>query len=218
MLKNYLKVAYRSLIRTKGYSTINILGLSLGVACCMLLALYVKDEFEYDRHHDRLNDLYRIVTQFEGVVGFDKLPSVSPPIPMTMKEELAEVEAASRVLNPFSSENLIQYENNKFYESKLIVADSTIFDVLTYRFIEGNPRTALADANTIVVSEILAKKIFGNESALDKQILISQGGDPVNYKITGVYRPNKSFLEVNGIMSIISPGVGEYVRTNPEAS
>jgi putative ABC transport system permease protein len=69
-----------------------------------------------------------------------------------------------------------------------------------------------------VVSEILAKKIFGNESALDKQILISQGGDPVNYKITGVYRPNKSFLEVNGIMSIISPGVGEYVRTNPEAS
>src|SRR5688572_31430281 len=75
MFRNYLKIALRSLFRTKVYSLINILGLSLGIACCLLLTLYVQDELEYDRHHERLNDLYRIGTEFEGVVGFDKLGS-----------------------------------------------------------------------------------------------------------------------------------------------
>src|SRR5688572_3148153 len=182
MLHSYLKIALRSLARTKVYSLINILGLSLGVACCLLLALYVQDEFGYDRHHERLNDLYRIDTQFESdVVGFDKLGSVSPPITMTLKDELAEVEAAARVVPTFGSANLIQYEGKKFFESNAYVADSTLFDVLTYEFIEGNPKKALADANTVVITEALAKKIFGGESALDKSILISQGGDPVNF-------------------------------------
>src|SRR5690606_38805729 len=111
MLKNYFKVAVRNLVRTKIFSLINIFGLSLGVACCLLLSLYVRDEFSYDRHHERLSDLYRIDTQFEGVVGFDKLGSVSPPITMTLKEELPEVEEAARVVASFSSPDLIQYED-----------------------------------------------------------------------------------------------------------
>jgi putative ABC transport system permease protein len=219
MLRNYLKIAFRSLMRTKVYSLINISGLSLGIACCLLLSLYVYDEFEYDRHHARIDDLYRIDTQFEAnVVGFDKLGSVSPPIPMTLKEELPEVEAAVRIVPTFSNQNLIQYEGNKFYESNAFVADSTLFDVLTYEFKEGNPKKALADANTVVISESLAEKLFGSESALDKSIQISQGGEPVNYKITGVYKKNKSFLDVNFFTSIMSQGSGEYVRTDPEAS
>src|SRR5688572_16059557 len=166
MLHSYLKIALRSLARTKVYSLINVLGLSLGIACCMLLTLYVQDEFGYDRHHERLGDLYRIDTQFEAdVVGFDKLGYVSPPITMALKDELPEIEAAARVVPTFGSSNLIQYEGNKFFESNAYVADSTLFDVLTYEFIEGNPTKALADANTVVLSESLAKKIFGNESA-----------------------------------------------------
>src|SRR5687768_2159606 len=153
MFRNYLKIAFRSLFRSKVYSLINILGLSLGVACCLLLTLYVQDELEYDRHHERLSDLYRIGTEFKGTVGFDKLGSVSPPIAMTLKDELSEVEEAARIVPTFSNENLIQYEDNKFYESKVYVADSTLFDVLTYEFIEGNPRKALADVNTVVISE-----------------------------------------------------------------
>ena len=162
MLKNYFKIAFRNLIRTKVYSFINIFGLSLGVACCLLLSLYVHDEFSYDRHHQRLNDLYRIDTQFEGdLVGFDKLGSVSPPITMTLKDELPEIEAAARVVASFSGENLIQYEDNKFYESDAYIADSTLFDVLTYEFKEGNPKKALADANTVVISEPLAINFLG---------------------------------------------------------
>jgi putative ABC transport system permease protein len=101
----------------------------------------VHDEFTYDRHHNRLADLYRIDTQFGGeIVGFDKLGSVSPPITMTLKDELPEIEAATRVVGSFSGENLIQYEDKKFYESNAFTADSTLFDVLTYEFIEGHPK------------------------------------------------------------------------------
>ena len=219
MLQNYLKIALRSLMRTKVYSFINIAGLSLGVTCCLLLALYVKDEFSYDRSHERLSDLYRVGTEFHGdIIGFDKLASVSPPITMALKEELPEIEVAARLVPTFSSQNLIQYEDNKFYEPKAIVADSTIFDVFTYEFTEGNPHKALADANTVVISEFLAHKLFGDEPALNKSILISQGGSPVNYKITGVYKQNKSFLDINFFTSIMSEGSGAYVRNNPEAA
>lgn len=218
MLQNYLKISLRNLLRTKVYSLINIAGLSLGVACCLLLALFVQDEFEYDRHHQRLNDIYRIDTQFEGIVGFDKLPSISPPIAMTLKDELPEIEAAARIVPTFSNENLIQYDDKKFYESNAFVADSTLFDVLTYHFIEGNPENALTDANTVAICESMAKKLFGDEPALNKSIQISQGGNPVNYKITGVYKQNKSFLEANFFTSIMSEGTGEYIRNNPEAS
>lgn len=218
MLKNYFRIAFRNLTRTKVYSFINIFGLSLGVACCLLLALYVHDEFTYDRHHQRLNDLYRIDTQFEGIIGFDKLGSISPPIAMTLKDELPEIEEAARVVSPFTSQNLIQYEENKFYESDAYVADSTLFDVLSYEFMEGNPQKALTDANTVVISQELATKLFGNESALNKSILITQGGAPINYKITGVYKNKKSFLKANFITSMMSEGTGEYLRTNPEAA
>ena len=218
MFKNYLKVAFRNLIRTKLYSFINIMGLSLGVACCLLLSLYVNDEFSYDRHHQRLDDLYRIDTEFEGVIGFDKLGSVSPPITMTIKDEIPEIEAAARVVASFSGENLIQYEDNKFYEPDAYVADSTLFDVLTYDFKEGNPQKALTDANTVVLSEPLANKLFGEESALNKSILIAQGGDPVNYKVTGVYRNNNSFLKANFITSVMSEGIGYYIRADSNAA
>lgn len=218
MFRNYFKISIRSLVRSKLYSTINILGLSLGVACCLLLSLYVQDEFGYDRHHESLNNLYRIDTEFEGVVGFDKLATVSPPIPIALKEDLPEVEAAARIFPTFSDENLIQYEDNKFYESKVYLADSTLFDVLTYHFIEGNPEKALADANTVVISESIARKLFGKEPALDKSILISHRGSPANYKITGVYKQNKSFLDVNLFTSVMSEGLGEYMRNDPQAA
>src|SRR5258708_26540205 len=89
MLQSYLKIAFRNLFRSKVYSLINISGLSLGIACCLLLALYVQDELSYDQHHQRLEDLYRIDTQFESdIVGFDKLASISPPIAMTDRKSV----------------------------------------------------------------------------------------------------------------------------------
>ncbi len=160
MLQNYLKIALRNLLRNKVYSFINIFGLALGVACCLMLTLYIQDELSYDKHHQNLENIYRIVTQFEAETGFGKQGSSSPPIAMTLMEELSEVEFATRVLNPPGiSQNLIKYEDNIFYETDGLIADSTLFDVFTYEFKEGNPTHALADANTVVISETLAQML-----------------------------------------------------------
>src|SRR6476661_6374450 len=133
MLSNYLKIALRNLMRNRVYSAINILGLALGVACCLLLALYIQDEVSYDKHHKRVEDLYRIVSKFESDVVVDKAGAASPPIAMTLKAEIPEVEAAVRVLNPPTvAQNLIRYQENLFYESNGFLADSTLFDVFTY--------------------------------------------------------------------------------------
>jgi putative ABC transport system permease protein len=221
MLQSYLKIAFRNLFRSKVYSLINISGLSLGIACCLLLALYVQDELSYDQHHQRLEDLYRIDTQFESdIVGFDKLASISPPIAMTLRDEVPEIESAVRVLNPPGvAQNLIKYEDKVFYETDGYIADSTLFDVLTYELKEGNPKKALTDANTVVISETMAHTIFGNESALDKSIFISQGNQSVNYKITGVFiEGKKSFLNAHFFTSMMSEGWGAYIRTDPEAA
>jgi len=216
MLQNYLKIALRNIARNKVYSAINIFGLAIGVACCLLLSLYIQDEVSYDKHHQRSEDLYRIVTSFQSeVAGFTKLGTASPPIAMALKDEIPEVEVAVRVLDPpGDTQNLIKYRENLFYEPKGCVADSTLFDFFSYELKEGNPKKALTHANTVVLSERLAKKLFGEEPALDKLISISQGGTPREYKITGVFiEKNKSIIEANFFVSMMSGGWGEYIRT-----
>lgn len=221
MLKNYLKVAIRNLIRNKTYSLINILGLSLGVACCLLLSLYIQDELSYDSHHKNLDRLYRIVTEFQSDQGLDRLGTTSPPITMTMREEIAEIKNATRLLNPPGvAQNLIKYEDNIFYEENGLLADSTLFEVLTYELTQGNPAHALTAPNSVVISERLAKKLFGSEPALDKAINISQGGPVADYKVTGVFKEdNKTFIEASFFISFSSnSGWAQYIRTNPQAN
>lgn len=221
MLKSYLKVAIRNLIRNRTYSLINILGLSLGIACCLLLSLYIQDEFSYDQHHKNLGQLYRIITEFKSDRGFDKMSTTSPPITMTMKEEIAGIKSATRVINPPGvAQNLIKYEDKLFYEPNGLIADSTLFDVLTYDFLEGNPSRSLVHPNSVVISERMAKKLFGNESALDKSISISQGGAASIYKITGVFKEDfKTHVNANFFISMTSDsGIANYIRTSPDAA
>ena len=216
MIKNYLTIALRNLSRSKVYSAINITGLALGVACCLLLMLYVKDELSYDRHHERLDDMYRIISHFQSERGLDKLGTASPPIAMTLKDEIPEVDFAVRVLNPpGAARQLIRYNDNLFYETDGLVADSTLFDLFKYEFKEGNPKNALTVGNSVVLSDVLAQKLFGKESALDKIIAISQGGRPDDYKVTGVFNNKyKSHIKANFIISMTSRGnIAEYIRT-----
>src|SRR5258706_366008 len=154
MISNYLKIALRNLLRNKTYSAINIFGLALGVACCLLLTLYVLDEISYDKHHQRAGDIYRIVSTFQSDKGFDKLPTASPPIAMALKEEVPEVEFAVRIVNPPGlAQNLIRYKDNLFYETDGLIADSTLFDVFTYELKEGYAKKALTQGNSVALSE-----------------------------------------------------------------
>lgn len=216
MLFNYIKIAWRNILRNPGYAAINIVGLSMGVACCLLLSLYVQDELSYDQHHNNLNDIYRIVSHFEGSnVAFSELATASPPIAMTMKEELPEVLTATRALNPpTAGQNLIKYGDKLFYETNGFLADSTFFEIFKYDLLEGNPANALTLANTLVISEKLSKRLFGDEPALDKFVSISQGGQLRQYKVTGVFAQNhKSIIDANFFISMMSEGWGEWIRT-----
>lgn len=215
MLKNYFTIALRNIVRSKVYSSINIAGLAIGIACCLLLSLYIEDEYQFDRHHTRLNDLYRIITVFQSDKGTHKQGSCSPPIAMAMGEEVPEIETATRALNPPGvAQNLIKYGDNVFYESNGLLADSTLFDVFTYEFLEGNPKKSLVDANTVVITDRLAQKLFGSEPALNKIINISQGGPTADFKVTGVIRENdRSHIKASFFTSMTSSGWGAYMRS-----
>jgi putative ABC transport system permease protein len=215
MLKNYITIALRNISRNKAYSAINIFGLSLGVACCLLLAFYIQDEFSVDKHLADSDNLYRIVTHFDSDPVLGESATCSPPIAMTAKDEIPEVVSAARVVSPPGvGESLIKYEDNIFYEPDGIIADSTVFDVLTYTLTEGNPKKALVDANSVVISETLAKKLFGNGEALNKVISISQAGPAADFRVTGVFQDgNKSHLMPHFFTSMTSTGWAEYMRS-----
>lgn len=214
MIRNYFKVALRNMLRNKVYSLINILGLSISVACCLLLALYIQEEYKVDKHHARVEDIYRIITTFENVGNIRQNAACSPPIALAMKDEIPEVEVAARLLNPPGvAQNLIKYETNMFYETDGFVADSTIFSILSYDFIEGNPTKALTEPNSVVLTEALAKKIFGDESAINKIISISQGGPTADFNVTAVVREKgKSHQNPHFFTAMAGGGWADYMK------
>lgn len=219
MFKSYIIIAWRNIIRSKVYSIINVSGLTLGVACCLLLVLYIQDEMSYDQHHARLDGLYRVTTTFENDVN-STLGATSPPIASALKNEIPEVELATRiVIPPWTSQNLIRYKDKLFYEDEGALADSTLFDVLTYEFIEGDATHALTDPHAVVITDRLAERLFGNDKALNQTISI-QGVATGEFKVTGVIRGNtKTFFPVNFIVAMSSTGgIADYINSERVAN
>lgn len=214
MIKNYITIAFRSMLRSKAYSFINIFGLSVGVACCLMLALYIQDEARYDRHHKDIDQLYR-VTSIMGE-NTEGMRTTSAPIVWGIKDELPEIEKVTRLVNPPGvAQNLIKYEDKQFYESDGYIADSTLFGIFTYNFKEGDPKTALVDANSIVISEAMSTKMFGDESALGKVINVNQGGPAADFRVTGVLssKQNNTHIDAKFFVSMTSSGWAEYLRS-----
>src|SRR5690349_24668945 len=124
MLRNYFTVALRHLLKNKTFSLINILGLSTGIACCLLLSLYIQDEFSYEKHFDAHDRVYRIYTSFTRDGKTEVFPRSSPPIAMDLINEAPEVETATRIVNPPEVEvHLIRYGENTFYEKSGVLVD-----------------------------------------------------------------------------------------------
>lgn len=200
MLKNYFKIAWRNLMKNKVFSFINIFGLTVGLTCCMLITLYIVNELSYDKYHKNADNLYQLGTLFitpgEEVKPENWKATTPPPMGQMMKQEFPEIQETTRLLGLFAEDKtLLQYKENNgdlksFYETKGYLADSTFFRLFTYNFIEGDAATALSNPNTVVLSEEIAKKIFGNQTALNKIIRISSNtnGDH-DYTVTGVFKP-----------------------------
>jgi len=161
MLKNYFKIAFRNLLRHKGFSFINIAGLAIGLACCILVALFIIDELSYDRYSEDSNRVYRVVKDFVNDDG-SKLPDATTPpaIGAAIQTDIPEIEHVARLMPGWGNKFFVRNGEKKFIEENIYKADSSIFDVFTFKFLKGDPKTALQPPNAIVLTESAANKYF----------------------------------------------------------
>lgn len=184
MFRNYFKIAWRNLIHNKWFSAINILGLSIGLATCLIIMLFVSHELSYDRFHKKADRIARVY--FEGDVqgGKMKETTVMAPVAATMKRDFPEVEDATR-LQSFNWAPKLLVDNREFRSDRVAYADPNFFDVFTLPFIQGNSKTALTEPNTVVLTKDVARKYFGKEDALGK-IIRFKAENKTPMKVTGV--------------------------------
>jgi putative ABC transport system permease protein len=183
MIKNYLLISFRSLKKHFSYSLINILGLGLGIATCLLLVTWIRHELSIDKFHENANRIYRFSLEY-GNGGQVASTSVSPTALLPAILSLPEAETGTRYYkvsgrNPW----IVRFEDNSFRESRFYVADSTFFDVFTFPFIKGNPKEALRQPYSVVLTESIAKKYFGEEEPLGKLLKVNNKRE---FVVTGV--------------------------------
>ena len=211
MLKNYLKIALRSLKRRRGYAFLNIAGLAIGLACCLLLLLYVQDELSYDRFHDKADQIYRLIE----VGTFDEIEEASAGIPFpvapALRQDFPEI-TATRFFRMQSQVPLVSHADKRFYEERFFWADSSVFDVFSFPFLQGDPNTALDDPYALVITEATARKYFGTSDVVGRMLTL-EGRHA--YTITGVLEnlPHHvhftfDFLASFESLNQVLPGVG----------
>ena len=160
MFKNYLKIVFRNLIRHPGYSVINIAGLTVGLAAFLFISLWIQDELSYDRFHERADRIYRVVRADEN--GEASFARTAPLFAPTLRDNFPEVEQAIRIK---PSGSVVRYGENLFQENYFFFADPQVFDVFTFPLLQGNSKTALNDPYTVVITEEMAEKYFGEENS-----------------------------------------------------
>ena len=162
MLKGYFKTAWRHIVRNKLYSIINILGLSMGIATCFIIMLYVQDELSYDKFNTNSGNIFRIV--FKANLGGSAIneASVMPPVAKALKSDFPEVKDATRLMD-YGKPRII-YNGNIYKDDRFAYVDPNFFSIFTLPMIEGNPKVALQQPNCVVITESIAKKYFGGSS------------------------------------------------------
>ncbi len=181
MFTNYLKIALRNLLKSKGYTFINVAGLAVGLACCLLILLFVRDELSYDRHYEQADRIYRIT--LEALLGEQEINGPISPAPMAqaLVTDYPEVVQATRLFT-FSGETFVRYEDKRFVEERFFFGDSTVFEVFSFLLLRGDPETALVEPLTVVLTESTAQKYFGPDDPIGQTIEVD--GD--DYRVTGV--------------------------------
>jgi putative ABC transport system permease protein len=199
MFRNHIKIAIRNLVKFKGYAAINIAGLAIGVAACLLILQYVTDELSFDQHHANGGQIYRVDTEFFLRNSQHKSGATPAPLGWAMKKDFPEVTEATRIYKvPHVDKFLLKYEDQSFFEKRGIFADSNFFEVLTYEFIKGDQSTALDQPFSVVISDKISQKLFGNEEAIGKTIQINTSWGEDDFQITGVFDSEKYRSHLDG--------------------
>ena len=204
MLKNYLKVALRNLLRHKGYTFINIMGLAVGIAACVLIFLYVQNELSYDRFHENADRTYRLTADWSNR-GDSRIHQLGTPfvLAQTIRDNYPQVEHITQLCGPLG-DMIVKHHQIAIKEPDVFGAEPSFFDVFSFPLIKGNPETSLKDPNTVVLSETLAAKFFGEEDPLNKTIEIQDRGQWLLFKVTGVVQdvPQNSHFRFGMLVSM----------------
>ncbi|MFA6088094.1 ABC transporter permease [Mucilaginibacter sp.] len=199
MIRNFIKTAFRTLLKNKGFTAINVLGLALGLATCLLIVFYVVDELSYDRYNTKADRIYRVNMDMKYGGNVASFAITPPPLAATLANNFPEVERTARLIHDTGVR--IKKGNEYIQEEKVVYADSELFNVFTLPMIEGDPRTALSEPNTAVITETTAKRYFNNTQAVGKTLTVMGN---INYKITGVIKdiPNQSHFKFDFFLSL----------------
>ncbi|UCC41018.1 MAG: ABC transporter permease, partial [Candidatus Aminicenantes bacterium] len=205
MFKNYLKIAVRNLLRHKVYTFINIFGLAIGMTCCILILLYIQDEFSYDHYPEKDDQIFRLALEVQtpdrGMINSARTP---PPWAPALANDYPEVESYVRFKTPLVSW-MISYEakEKRFHEKGFYFADPTVFDFFSLRLIRGDPIPALKEPRTVVLTESMAENYFGDENPIDK---IIRADNTYDFRVTGIMQdvPKNAHLTFGMLASVES--------------
>lgn len=182
MLGTLTNTALRNLLKNKTVSFINIAGLAVGLASCITILAYIGYELSYDRFHEKAGRVYRGVIKVTSENEWETSPQMVPAVGPSLMEDFPEIEKTVRFRTP--EDRYLGYNDRSYFVKNVLYSDSTLFDVFSFSLLQGNPEQALAAPFSIVLSEQTARKIFGNENALGKTVLLD----------------NKDLLTVTGIV------------------
>lgn len=207
MLQHFFLVAFRNLLKRKLYSFINMTGLAIGMASCLLIALYVQHELSYERYHTRHDRIYRVIQAFRSSdKGQHALPAPEDyqvwgcaPVGPALAADFPQIEKTVQFMSPLSL--LLQYGDKRLQQENLVCMDSTAFDVFSWKLLQGDPHTALTAPYSIVLTQSVAKKFFGRENAVGKSLRVDNSD---NYTVTGIVEdpPSNSQISFNGLISM----------------
>ncbi len=222
MFKNYFKTSWRKLKKNKISSLINIFGLTVGLATCLLIVVYIQYENSYDKHFNNHEQIHLIATTFITEGKETNVGGTPYLMGETMQQEFPEIEANTKLLQIFTEDKtLLRYTPKigapqTIYEPKGYIADADFFNIFSYEFIEGNSSTSLQNPQSIVLSDHLAKKFFGHQSAINQTITVASnltGGDVI-YTVTGVFKTNvnPSHIDAHFFLAFKGGVMEDYVR------
>ena len=197
MIKNYLKIAFRNIIRHKAFTAINVSGLAIGMACSIFILLWVQNELGYDRFHKNATEIYRITAD----AGDFKAAVNCAGMPAELKAKIPVVKNYVRLSHP--SKNVFEVGTQKFEEKKVFYADSTFLQIFSFPLVKGNRQTAMQRSDAVLITEDIAKKYFGHEDAVGKILKKNNGSNVI---VTGILAniPSDSHLQFDFILPISS--------------
>lgn len=208
MFRNYLKTAIRNLWRNKTATGINLLGLTTGLTCCLLIGLYMQHELSYDDFQSKGKRIARVIMEYTFGADVTRGNFTSTKVAPTFSRTFSEVESAIRMTQ---TTKVVQYGDKSFVEKKFMYADSTFFDIFSFKLLEGDPRQALMYPKNVVLTKSVAKKYFNNQSPVGKTLKV--GTDGVDYLVTGVMEdcPSNSQMRFDMLASFSTLGVNQEV-------